>query len=210
MRVREALALQASFWADPVPPNALLERVGLTRVAQSSYRSLSAGERARLALALALVGRPEVVVLDEPTASMDIEGRHETWRILRELRADGTAVLLTTHLLEEAGELADRVVVLHDGRAHDPGAGAATASRARGRLRLDAPATEAALTRLRAAGLDVAHDGNASYRLSAPSVDVLLVELGRWLPTSERRTVALRVGPEEAAAASVLADEADP
>jgi ABC-2 type transport system ATP-binding protein len=77
---------------------------------------LSGGERRRLDLALALLGRPELLFLDEPTTGLDAQGRHDTWELVRELRAGGTTVLLTTHYLEEAEALADRLAVLHQGR----------------------------------------------------------------------------------------------
>lgn len=79
-------------------------------------KQLSGGEKRRLDLALALLGRPEVLFLDEPTTGLDAEGRRDTWELVRRLRAEGTTVLLTTHYLEEAEELADRLAILHEGR----------------------------------------------------------------------------------------------
>src|SRR5207237_2819512 len=80
------------------------------------WRRLSGGEQQRLSLALAIVGRPEVVFLDEPTAGLDVQGRHTTWDLIRDLKAAGVAVVLTTHLLDEAEQLADRVVIIDSGR----------------------------------------------------------------------------------------------
>jgi ABC-2 type transport system ATP-binding protein len=94
----------------------LLDRLGLRKVARTRFRRLSGGEQQRLALAVALVGRPELVFLDEPTAGMDTEARHTTWQLIEELRADGVTVLLTTHLLDEAERLADHVVIIDSGR----------------------------------------------------------------------------------------------
>jgi ABC-2 type transport system ATP-binding protein len=93
-----------------------LELVGLG--ARSGVRTgqLSGGERRRLDLALALLGRPQVLFLDEPTAGLDAQGRHDTWELVRELMAEGTTVLLTTHYLEEVQALADRLAVLREGR----------------------------------------------------------------------------------------------
>ncbi|MFD4414297.1 MULTISPECIES: ABC transporter ATP-binding protein [unclassified Streptomyces] len=93
-----------------------LDLVGLTRRSDVRVKQLSGGEKRRLDLALALLGRPEVLFLDEPTTGLDAEGRRSTWELVRALRDDGTTVLLTTHYLEEAEELADRLAILHEGR----------------------------------------------------------------------------------------------
>ncbi|MFJ9865623.1 ABC transporter ATP-binding protein [Streptomyces sp. NPDC101165] len=93
----------------------VLELVGLARKADVRVKQLSGGERRRLDLALALLGDPEVLFLDEPTTGLDAEGRRDTWELVRGLRAAGTTVLLTTHYLEEAEGLADRLAILHEG-----------------------------------------------------------------------------------------------
>jgi len=111
----EILRLFASFSANPLDPGMLIERLGLKRVEKTRFRRLSGGEQQRLSLAVALVGRPELVFLDEPTAGMDTEARHTTWQLIEELRADGVSVLLTTHLLDEAERLADDVVIMRSG-----------------------------------------------------------------------------------------------
>lgn len=113
---REMLRLYARFYPHPRPVDELLGLVGLTKVARARYRSLSGGERQRLNLALALVGRPEVVILDEPTAGMDPQARRATWDHVRGLRDAGSCVLLTTHFMEEAERLADTVAVIDQGR----------------------------------------------------------------------------------------------
>jgi len=118
----ELLRLFASFSANPVNPEILLERLGLHRVEKTRFRRLSGGEQQRLSLAIALVGRPELVFLDEPTAGMDTEARHTTWQLIEELRADGVSVLLTTHLLDEAERLADDVVIMREGKVAATGA----------------------------------------------------------------------------------------
>ena len=116
VRVGEVLRLFASYYDDPLVPDVLLERLGLGDRVRATTRSLSGGERQRLSLALALVGRPEVVFLDEPTAGVDVAGRQEIRAVIRELRGDGVAVVLTTHELAEVEQLADRVVVVDRGR----------------------------------------------------------------------------------------------
>ncbi|MEU1305137.1 ABC transporter ATP-binding protein [Streptomyces shenzhenensis] len=93
-----------------------LEMVGLDRKAGVRVKQLSGGERRRLDLALAVLGEPEVLFLDEPTTGLDVEGRRDTWDLVRALRDAGTTVLLTTHYLEEAENLADRLAILHEGR----------------------------------------------------------------------------------------------
>ncbi len=116
IRPLEALRLFASFYANPADPVELLGMVGLEDAARTRYRQLSGGQKQRLSLALALIGRPELVFLDEPTASMDPQARRATWEIVRRLQAEAVTVLLTTHFMEEAERLADRVAILHRGR----------------------------------------------------------------------------------------------
>jgi ABC-2 type transport system ATP-binding protein len=112
----EMLRHIATLHAHPVDPGALAERLGLTSAAGTSYRRLSGGQQQRLALAMAVVGRPELVFLDEPTAGLDPQARRATWELIRELRADGVTVVLTTHLMDEAEQLADIVHIVDKGR----------------------------------------------------------------------------------------------
>lgn len=112
----EVLQLFAGYYQDPLNPKELLERVGLTSAAKTRCRRLSGGQKRRLALAVALIGRPEVVFLDEPTAGMDPQARQTTWEIVRELKRDGVTIVLTTHLMDEAERLADRVAIIDHGR----------------------------------------------------------------------------------------------
>jgi ABC-2 type transport system ATP-binding protein len=107
----------ATLYADPVDPDLLVERLGLESCGRTTYRRLSGGQQQRLALAMAVVGRPELVFLDEPTAGLDPQARHATWDLIRELRADGASVVLTTHFMDEAEQLADQVVIIDSGRA---------------------------------------------------------------------------------------------
>jgi ABC-2 type transport system ATP-binding protein len=107
----------AGMYADPVDPDVLIERLGLQSCGRTAYRRLSGGQQQRLALAMAVVGRPELVFLDEPTAGLDPQARHATWDLVRELRTDGVTVVLTTHFMEEAEQLADDVVIIDGGRA---------------------------------------------------------------------------------------------
>jgi ABC-2 type transport system ATP-binding protein len=115
-RVREALELFASFYADPIPVDDLIRDWGLGEVADRAYRKLSGGERQRLAIALALVGRPQLAVLDELTTGLDPEARRGTWRHVEAIRRAGVTVLLVTHFMDEAERLCDRIAVVDHGR----------------------------------------------------------------------------------------------
>ncbi|MCK1796486.1 ABC transporter ATP-binding protein [Streptomyces sp. XM4193] len=121
VRAMEMLRHVASLHAHPLDADALAERLGLGSCGRTPYRRLSGGQQQRLSLAMAVVGRPELVFLDEPTAGLDPQARRATWELVRELRADGVSVLLTTHFMDEAEELADRVAIVDAGRviAHD-------------------------------------------------------------------------------------------
>lgn len=112
----ETLRMWAGCTSEARPVDEALGIVGLTGRKDVRVKQLSGGERRRLDLALALLGRPEVLFLDEPTTGLDAEARRETWELVRELRDGGTTVLLTTHYLEEAEQLADRLAIMHAGR----------------------------------------------------------------------------------------------
>jgi len=116
MRPLEALRLFASFYDDPDDPERLLGALGLDDARRTFVRRLSGGQRQRLSLALALVGRPRVLFLDEPTAGMDPHARATTWDLVRGLRNDGVTVVLTTHGMDEAEQLCDRLAIVDHGR----------------------------------------------------------------------------------------------
>jgi len=116
LRAGELLRLVAAYYREPLAPRDLLERLGLVDVERTSWRRLSGGQQQRLSLAMAIVGRPELVFLDEPTAGLDPQARRATWELVEALRADGVSVVLTTHLLDEAERLADDVVIVDAGR----------------------------------------------------------------------------------------------
>jgi ABC-2 type transport system ATP-binding protein len=115
-RAGEYLRVQASFYANPLDPADLLDRLGLTGCAGTQYKRLSGGQQQRLSLAAAVIGRPELVFLDEPTAGLDPQARHATWEMIQGLRAAGTAVILATHYMEEAERLADHIVIVDHGQ----------------------------------------------------------------------------------------------
>ncbi|MDR7254046.1 ABC-2 type transport system ATP-binding protein [Nocardioides sp. BE266] len=116
VRAREMLDHMASLHAHPLDTDMLSDRLGLADCGRTPYRRLSGGQQQRLGLAIALVGRPELVFVDEPTAGMDPQARRTTWELLEEIRGDGVTVVLTTHHMDEAERLADRIHIIDRGR----------------------------------------------------------------------------------------------
>lgn len=116
LTVREAVAHFARYYPDPRPVDEVIEWVGLSAKAGSRGRTLSGGQRRRLDVALGIIGRPELLFLDEPTTGFDPEARREFWSLIESLKAEGATILLTTHYLEEAEALADMVGVINRGR----------------------------------------------------------------------------------------------
>ena len=114
--VAEAVSLYASFYPEPADTEALILRLGLTEKRDTRYRKLSGGQKQRVSIALALVGRPRLVVFDELTTGLDPAARRESWRLVTELRDDGVTVLLVTHYADEAERLCDRVALIQAGR----------------------------------------------------------------------------------------------
>ena len=196
LNAREILRLFASYYERPQNVGDLLERVGLAEVAKTRYRRLSGGQKRRLALAVALVGLPQLVFLDEPTTGMDPQARLATWEIIRELKGAGVTILLTTHLMDEAERLADRVAIIDHGRL----------------IALDTPTRltgvqDANVVRFVApAGLDCAQLAKlpsarkaeeirpGSYLLETEAAPALLAELTAWLRDQQITLSELRVG----------------
>ncbi len=116
MTAAEAVELFASFYPDPEDPTTLIDDLGLTEKRQTQYRNLSGGQKQRLSIALALVGKPKVAILDELTTGLDPQARRETWQVIESIRERGVTVLLVTHFMEEAERLADRVAIIDSGR----------------------------------------------------------------------------------------------
>jgi ABC-2 type transport system ATP-binding protein len=114
-RAGEYLRVMARFHRNPVEPQVLLDRLGLNGCARTPFRRLSGGQQQRLSLAAAVIGRPELLFLDEPTAGLDPQARHATWDLIDGLRTSGASVILTTHYMEEAERLADQVAVVDHG-----------------------------------------------------------------------------------------------
>jgi ABC-2 type transport system ATP-binding protein len=116
LTVHEALELYASFYDDPRDPDELIDLLGLTHRRDARYGKLSGGEKQRVSVGLALIGRPRIAVLDELTTGLDPHARREVWSLIERLKRDGLTVVLVTHFMDEVERLCDRVAVLHEGR----------------------------------------------------------------------------------------------
>lgn len=199
---RETLRQYGRFHATPRDPDELLDLVGLQSVATTRYRRLSGGERQRLGLALALVGRPEVLILDEPTAGMDPEARARTRTIVTDARDAGLAILLTSHDLADVERLADRIVILAAGRVVASGTPgelmASTAQAVTFRLAqvIGAGERRALAAALSAAGRNasvatVGDDGR--YRIDGVPPDPgVIAALAAWCAASDRLLLEVR------------------
>lgn len=115
VRAADMVRHVASLHANPLDPDALCARLGIDAFAKTTYRRLSGGQQQRLNLAMALIGRPELIFFDEPTAGLDTRARHDAWALFDELRASGVTAVLCTHHLDEAEALADYVYIVHEG-----------------------------------------------------------------------------------------------
>jgi ABC-2 type transport system ATP-binding protein len=185
-RARELLHLFAAYALAPVDAGELLALVGLTDLAETPVKRLSGGQQQRLSLALALVSRPELVFLDEPTAGMDPQARRVTWELIRQLRADGVSVVLTTHFLDEAEQLADTVIVMDSGRIVAQGTPAElTRNGAEGQIRFRATPglrLESLVTAL-PAGTTATEFDAGQYLVSGDVNPQLLATLTAWCAT---------------------------
>lgn len=197
VRAGELLAHVARLHARPLDVGVLVERLGLQSCGRTPWRRLSGGQRQRVSLALALVGRPELVVLDEPTAGMDPQTRMTTWQLVRELRDDGVSVLLTTHLMDEAERLADEVRILDAGRLVAAGPPAVLTAADAGSLvqfsgppRLDLAALLAALPE----GSQADELSPGRYRVSGNVGPQLLATLTAWCAARGVMPQGLEVG----------------
>ncbi|MGA2306568.1 MAG: ABC transporter ATP-binding protein [Acidimicrobiales bacterium] len=181
---RRVLDLFSSYYPEPLATEALLDLVALRAVAATPWRHLSGGEQQRLSLALALIGRPQVAFLDEPTAGVDPEGRLAIRAVVADLRAQGVCVLLTTHELAEAEKMADRIVILSRGRVVLDGAPAElTAATGATGLVFGAPAglDTASLAAALGAGARVTEDTAGRYRVTGVSGPATTASLATWL-----------------------------
>lgn len=197
---REALTLVRSFYPAPLSVDGLLERFALTDKARAPFASLSGGQKQRLLLALAFVNNPRLVVLDEPTAGLDPQSRRELHRLITSLRDEGKTVLLSTHLIEEAHQLCDRIGILHHGQMVAMASPSTLIAQARALPRLVFK-TAQPLDRATAASLpavtDVSDspDESTTWVLSSTAVSRTLTALVEHLSRSENSLLDLQIRP---------------
>jgi len=195
IRPVEAVGLFASFYSSPEDPAALLDRLGLAAVARTPWRRLSGGEQQRLSLALALVGRPEVAFLDEPTAGVDVAGRQVIREVIAELRARGCCVLLATHELDEAERVADRVVIVDHGRLLAEGTPAELMSSAvRTTIEFGAPPGLDTAALSAALGAAVVETRPGQYSVATEPAPATVAKLTVWLAEHDLPLGDLRAG----------------
>jgi ABC-2 type transport system ATP-binding protein len=201
VRAVEMLKHTAKLYANPLDTGALIERLGLGSAGKTPFRRLSGGQQQRLSLALAVVGRPELVFLDEPTAGLDVQARHATWELIEQLRRDGVTVVLTTHLLDEAERLADTVAIVDAGKviAHDTPAGLAAANgggQAETAIRFTAPSglDLAELLETLPAGLTAVEQPPGSYLVGGEVTPDVLAKVTSWCAAKDVMPHGLNVG----------------
>ena len=196
LTAQEVLRLFAGYYRKPQNIGSLLERVGLNTAIKTRCRRLSGGQKRRLALAVALVGNPRLVFLDEPTSGMDPQARLATWEIIRELKQNGATILLTTHLMDEAERLADRIAIIDHGRlvALDTPSGLTGAQNSTV-VRFVAPA---GLDCIQLTALQFANTAEeirpGSYLIETDEAAMLIAELTTWLRDQHITLSELRVG----------------
>jgi ABC-2 type transport system ATP-binding protein len=192
LSVRETVEIWRSLTAQPRPTDEVVELVGLSERADVLVEQLSGGEGRRLELALAVLGRPELLFLDEPTTGMDPASRRRTWEVVRELRRTGTSVLLTTHYLEEAEVLADRVAIMHAGRIVTSGSPDQVVRALPARISFRVPAGEPQLPELPTASVAV-EGTRVMYESRQLQTD--LTQLLAWAASSRLTLAGLTARP---------------
>jgi len=195
LRVSEALKLFASFYSRRRDTTDLLRRFGLEEKRNASYMHLSGGQKQRLALALALVNEPKVVFLDEPTAGLDPQVRREMYDIIEELRRENKTILLTTHYIEEAERLCDRVAIIDQGRVIALGTPRDLKHRSAGTTRIEVrlarPESGGALRKLEGVADCLELDG--SYVLHSTRVPQTIVALVKHLEAQRNELASLEI-----------------
>jgi ABC-2 type transport system ATP-binding protein len=180
---REALVLFASFYKKKADLNALIKRFDLSEKADSFYDTLSGGQKQRLALALALVNEPDFLLLDEPTAALDPQSRRELHDAIRDLKASGKTVVLTTHYIEEAEQLCDRIAIIDHGKIIAEGTPSAliAASKALPRVTVQTskPLDEARAAKLH--GVVAVERENGRLTLATSRVGETVIDLVKWI-----------------------------
>ena len=195
LRVMEALRLFASFYKRHKQPEELLKRFGLEEKRNSFYGQLSGGQKQRLALAIALINDPKVIFLDEPTAGLDPQVRREIYDIIEELRRDKKTIVLTTHYIEEAERLCDRVAIIDHGKVIREGTPVqlkqGSGDKTRVEVRLAKPETDDSLKCLE--GVSDCRTLNGTYVLHCSRPPQAIVALVKYLETQNNELVGLEI-----------------
>lgn len=205
VRAVEMLEHLAGLHAHPLSVDMLVDRLGLHDCGRTPYRRLSGGQQQRLGLAMALIGRPELVFVDEPTAGMDPHARRTTWELLSELREDGVTVVLTTHHMDEAERLADQVHIIDRGRLIATGSpaeltrGSARASASAATIRLVVtepfpPGSPESLARALGAAVTVAQIDEVSLVITGPADATTLSKVSAWCEQHQVLPESLTLG----------------
>jgi ABC-2 type transport system ATP-binding protein len=193
-KAREVLALFTAYYPGARKADELLELVGLTEQATTLHRRLSGGEKQRLSLAMALVHSPELVFLDEPTAGMDPVARRTTWEIIERLQADGSTILLTTHFMDEAERLADRVGIVNHGKLVAEGS-PTELIHARGDVSFVSYPNLPVQELTEQIGIDVREVRTGFYVVTTDApTPVLVAQVTAWLAGHDAMITELRVG----------------
>jgi ABC-2 type transport system ATP-binding protein len=197
IRAREVTRLFCGLYGNRRDPDELLALVGLTPRAGSTWKQLSGGEHQRLSLALALAGEPEVVFLDEPTASLDVGGRQVVRGVIRELAGRGCCVLLTTHELDEAERLADHVVIVDRGKVAAAGSPAELRSRTAGtEIRFSARSGIDTTSLAALLGAAVTEPTPSEYVVATPPAPAAIATIAGWLAERDVPLADLRASRE--------------
>lgn len=195
-RAGEVIGFAARLYAQPLDPVRLATELGLTGL-RTTFRRMSGGEQQRVKLALAIVGRPELVFLDEPTAGLDPQARHLVWDLITRLRADGVTVVLSTHLLDEAERLADEVIVIDQGRVVGHGSPAELTNAARCAdltFRTAARLDVADLARALPPANPVSESPPGTYRVGGPIDPHVLAAVTAWCARNQVMPLDLNTG----------------
>jgi ABC-2 type transport system ATP-binding protein len=195
LRVGEAISMFASFYKRRRDPAALLKRFGLEEKRNTFYSHLSGGQKQRLALAMSLVNEPRVLFLDEPTAGLDPQVRREIYTVIEELKKERKTILLTTHYIEEAEKLCDRVAIVDQGRVIAQGTPRELKQRSAGttriELRLARPESDAALKQLE--GVADCHASDGVYVVHSTRVPQTIVSLVKYLEANGNELSSLDI-----------------
>lgn len=195
IRPVEAVRFAASLYAHPLDADALISQLGIDQLGRTPFRRLSGGEQRRVALAIALVGRPELLILDEPTSGMDPQSRRLTWDVISSARDAGVTVVVSTHLMDEASELADDVLIIDHGRVIAAGTPAELTAGEAEQLTFAAPVhlPIESLQQALPAGLHVAENPPGRYAITGPLDAQVLATVTAWCAAHNAMTSDLSV-----------------